>query len=93
MRRRALGIPSLFVLLAVGFFLAGCSTSHVACPGASGLTCGCGAPPSAACPIDALHLVYATTTSNQIWASRSVHLELLLRSLRPPVPPVLKAWQ
>jgi 6-phosphogluconolactonase len=66
MRRRALGTPLLFVLLAIGFFLAGCGTSHVICPSASGGTCGCGPSGSGACPIDALHLLYATTTSNQI---------------------------
>jgi 6-phosphogluconolactonase (cycloisomerase 2 family) len=65
MRRHALGTPSLFVLLAVCFFLTGCGTSSHACPGVSGASCGCG-PSGSACPIDALQLLYATTTSNQI---------------------------
>jgi hypothetical protein len=66
MRRRTLGIPLLFVLLAVCFSLTGCGTSHVVCPTTSGSTCSCGAPGTGACPIDALWLLYATTTSNQI---------------------------
>src|SRR5271168_2279227 len=62
MRRRALGIASLLVLPAVCLFLAGCgSSSHTICPSASGASCTCGA-----CPIDALQLLYATTTSSQI---------------------------
>lgn len=70
MRQCALGTPLLFVVLAVCFFLPGCSTSPRAIceapAAASSSTCSCGAPGSGACPIDALQLLYATTTSNQI---------------------------
>jgi hypothetical protein len=67
MRRHALGSPSLFVLLAACFLLPGCGTSsHVACLGPSGTSCSCGPSGSSACPIDALQLLYATTSSSQI---------------------------
>jgi 6-phosphogluconolactonase len=68
MRRRTLGTPLLLVVVGVGFFSSGCSTSRrvTVCNAASGSTCTCGAPDPAACPADFTPLLYATTTSNQI---------------------------
>jgi hypothetical protein len=64
MRPRALGFSSLCFFLAATVVVTGCGNSHrVVCPPASASTCGCGA-----CPLDALPLLYATTSSNQILA-------------------------
>jgi 6-phosphogluconolactonase len=67
MRRRTLGVPLLLVVVGVGFFSYGCSTSRIAaCQAPAGSTCTCGASANAACPADFTPLLYATTTSNQI---------------------------
>jgi hypothetical protein len=63
MHSRAFGSASLLFLF-TSFVVTGCGSSHrFACPGASGELC-CG--PSAACPLQAIPLLYATTSSNQI---------------------------
>jgi len=64
MPERASG-PTTVFFLALSVFWTGCggTSSHV-CPAASNSTC-CGAS-SSACPIDAIPLLYASTTSNQI---------------------------
>lgn len=61
MRRFTLRLASLSVLLSASVVVTGCGKSSV-CPSASASTCGCGT----ACPIDAIPLLYATTSSNQI---------------------------
>jgi len=56
MRSRALGSTSLLFLLTALAVVTGCGNSH-----GCASTCGCGA-----CPIGAIPLLYATTSSNQI---------------------------
>lgn len=64
MHPRALGLSSLCLFLTASVVVTGCGNSHrLVCPPPSASTCGCGA-----CPLDAIPLLYATASSNQILA-------------------------
>jgi hypothetical protein len=82
MHPRALGLSSLCFFLAASVVVTGCGNSHrLVCEPANESTCGC-----AACPLDAIPLLYATTSSNQI-LSFSISSSGSLTALPPTTGP------